>query len=43
MITPACGLALHGEAHACRVLALTREIAGRLHDQFLGVRLSVGA
>lgn len=43
MITPACGLGLHGEAQAQQVLGLTREIGERLHDQLLGVRLSVGA
>lgn len=43
MITPACGLGLHGEAQAEQVLRLTREIGERLHDQLLGVRLSVGA
>ncbi len=43
MITPTCGLALHRPAQARRVLGLTREIGERLHDQLLGVRLSVGA
>ncbi len=43
LITPACGLSTHGEAQAARVLGLTREIGERLHDQLLGVRLSVGA
>jgi hypothetical protein len=43
MVTPVCGLALHGEAQAERILGLTREIGERLHDQVLGVRLSVGA
>jgi hypothetical protein len=43
LVTPVCGLALHGVDHARRVLSLTRELAERLHDQVLGVRLSVGA
>jgi hypothetical protein len=43
LITPACGLSTHGQAQAGRVLGLTREIGERLHDQLLGVRLSVGA
>jgi hypothetical protein len=43
MVTPACGLALHGESQAERVLALTRQVGARLHDQAIGVRLAVGA
>ena len=43
LVTPVCGLALHGVDHARRVLSLTRELAERLHDQVIGVRLSVGA
>jgi hypothetical protein len=43
VITPACGLSAHSSAQAAQVLALTREIGERLHDQVLGVRLSVGA
>jgi hypothetical protein len=43
MVTPACGLALHGPSQAERVLALTTELANRLHDQAVGVRLTAGA
>ena len=43
MVTPACGLAGHGETQAGQVMALTRQVAARLHDQAIGVRLSVGA
>ncbi len=43
MVTPACGLALHGESQAERVLGLTRQVGARLHDQAIGVRLAVGA
>ena len=43
LITPACGLALHGESQAARVLTLTRRVAERVHDQAIGVRLSAGA
>lgn len=43
LVTPACGLATHGVTQAERVLSLTRQVAARLHDQALGVRLSVGA
>jgi len=43
MMTPACGLALHSVAQATEVLDLTRRVADHLHDQMLGVKLSVGA
>jgi hypothetical protein len=43
LVTPACGLATHGTSQAERVLALARQVAARVHDQALGVRLSVGA
>ncbi|MBI2709293.1 MAG: hypothetical protein HYX34_06320 [Actinobacteria bacterium] len=43
VVTPACGLASHSEAQAERVLGLAREVADRLHDQVVGIRLSVGA
>lgn len=43
LVTPACGLANHGITQAERVLSLTRQVAARVHDQALGVRLSVGA
>lgn len=43
LVTPACGLATHGLSQAERVVSLTRDVAARLHDQALGVRLSVGA
>ncbi len=43
LITPVCGLAHHGLDQADQVLALTEQVAARLQDQVVGVRLSVGA
>jgi methionine synthase II (cobalamin-independent) len=43
MITPACGLAGHGEVQADLVLSLTNQVARRLETQALGMRLTVGA
>jgi hypothetical protein len=43
MITPRCGLWRHGVPQAEQVLSFTLRLAERLHDQALGVRLSVGA
>lgn len=43
IITPVCGLAHHTVEQADAMAALTRQVAERLHDQVVGVRLSVGA
>ncbi len=43
MITPACGLAMHGEVQADLVLSLTTQVARRLETQTRGMRLTVGA
>jgi len=43
MITPACGLVHHGVTQAEQVLWFTNRLAERLHDQAIGVKLSVGA
>lgn len=43
MITPACGLAGHGVTQAEQVMEFCGDLAERLHDQAIGVRLSVGA
>ncbi len=43
LVTPVCGLALHGEVQTEHVFALTRRLAERVHDQVMGIRLSVGA
>lgn len=43
IITPACGLAHHGEAQADQVLKLTNQVARRLQTQTHGMRLTVGA
>lgn len=43
MVTPSCGLALHGATQAERVLRLTRELADRVFDQAAATRLSIGA
>ena len=43
LVTPVCGLALHDEAQADHVFAMTRRLAEKIHDQVMGIRLSVGA
>ncbi|HVM39904.1 MAG TPA: hypothetical protein VM618_03880 [Acidimicrobiia bacterium] len=43
LITPACGLAGHGEEQAARVLDLAVEIGERVREQAVATRLSVGA
>jgi methionine synthase II (cobalamin-independent) len=43
LITPACGLALHGLPQAEQVVSLTSQVARRLETQTLGMRLTVGA
>ena len=43
LVTPVCGLALHDEVQADHVFTLTRELAEKIHDQVMGIRLSVGA
>jgi hypothetical protein len=43
IITPACGLAGHGTTQAERALRLASEIAGRVGDQSVAARLTVGA
>jgi hypothetical protein len=43
IVTPACGLAGHGLTQADRALRLATEIAGRVGDQSVAARLTVGA
>lgn len=43
LVTPVCGLAHHDEVQAEQVFAITRRLAEKVHDQVMGVRLSVGA
>jgi methionine synthase II (cobalamin-independent) len=43
IVTPACGLAGHGPSQAERALRLARELAGRVHDQSVAARLTLGA
>ena len=43
LVSPVCGLALHDEAQAEHVLAISVQLAERIHDQVTGIRLSVGA
>lgn len=43
IITPACGLAGHGVTQAERALRLAADIAGRVGDQAVAARLTVGA
>ena len=43
LVTPACGLALHDESQTDHVFDITRRLAEKIHDQVMGIRLSVGA
>lgn len=43
LVTPVCGLALHDEHQAEHVFDLSRRLAERIHDQVMGIKLSVGA
>lgn len=43
LVTPVCGLALHDEVQADHAFTLSRELAEKIHDQVMGIRLSVGA
>ncbi|HUQ38979.1 MAG TPA: hypothetical protein VM030_02410 [Acidimicrobiales bacterium] len=43
MVSPACGLAGHGESQAALVLRLSAALAERVQEQAAGVRLAVGA
>jgi hypothetical protein len=43
MVTPVCGLPHHGITQAEQVMVLANGVASRLHDQAIGLRLSVGA
>ncbi|MEO6988766.1 MAG: hypothetical protein ABI239_08965 [Aquihabitans sp.] len=43
LVTPVCGLAMHDEAQADHVFTLTGQLAEKIHDQVVGIRLSVGA
>jgi hypothetical protein len=43
IITPACGLAGHGISQADRALRLAADLAGRMGDQAVAARLTVGA
>lgn len=43
LVTPACGLAGHGESQAVRALRVAREMADRIGDQAVAARLTVGA
>lgn len=43
LITPECGLALHGESQAEHVIDLCGEVAASLQEQAVGIKLSVGA
>ncbi|MSO86252.1 MAG: hypothetical protein EXQ71_01875 [Acidimicrobiia bacterium] len=43
MVTPACGLATHGEEQAERVLSFTNQVARHLETQTHGMHLTVGA
>jgi hypothetical protein len=43
LVTPACGLAMHGEAQADLVISLTNQVARRLATQTQSMRLTVGA
>lgn len=43
LVSPVCGLALHDSVTADHVFDLTRQLAEKIHDQVMGIRLSVGA
>lgn len=43
MVSPACGLAGHGETQAVRALRLAAEVGARVGDQALAARLTLGA
>jgi hypothetical protein len=43
LITPACGLAGYGASQAERVLGIAHELAGRVHDQAVAARITLGA
>ncbi len=43
LVTPTCGLALHDIAQAEHVFDVTTHLAEKIHDQVMGIRLSVGA
>ncbi|MGZ8751895.1 MAG: hypothetical protein ACXW1S_02845, partial [Acidimicrobiia bacterium] len=43
VITPACGLVGHGPSQAARALRLASILAGRVHDQAVAARLTLGA
>lgn len=43
LVTPECGLASHDPAQAAAVFELAAEVGGRIEDQALACRLSVGA
>jgi hypothetical protein len=43
IVTPACGLAGHGRTQSERALRLAADIAGRVGDQSVAARLTVGA
>ncbi len=43
LVSPVCGLALHDEVQSDHVFGLVRELAEKIHDQVMGIRLSVGA
>jgi hypothetical protein len=43
LVTPACGLAGHGISQASRWLRLAAQLAGRVSDQAMATKLSVGA
>ena len=43
LVTPACGLAGYGASQAERVLGIADELAGRVHDQAIAARITLGA
>ncbi|CAN5303493.1 hypothetical protein BH20ACT3_BH20ACT3_07390 [soil metagenome] len=43
LVTPVCGLPRHDEVQTDHVFALTRHLSEKIHDQVMGIRLSVGA
>jgi hypothetical protein len=43
LITPACGLGLHSDVVARRILTMVRHLADRVHSQAVATRLTIGA
>jgi hypothetical protein len=43
LVSPACGLGLHGPAVANQAFKVVRELSHRVHSQAVATRLTIGA